>query len=1010
MMDVRAEVEVLGLTEDVDNEFLHLYFENKRRSGGGAIQSVSRNGSVGLITFSDPGDAERVLSKGEHRLNHVTVQVRRPPPWDPRMVALCGLDPDITEALLELYVEAVSGRQEFSVLRSADKTAAIVSFQQELSQEDLNHIFTRVEEKKLHDRSISVLRVRASGDILVGNIGSQITEELLEMYFESKRSGGGALRSVTVLREEFAVVSFHDWNVVDQVLGRQHTLQNCQLSVSRYYPDLLGSPGHDLAQERDMEEEEPTKTLDTVIVQQSGGQVLVAPDEDRVEPNVPGKEEQLDEMECDGVEETQNGTHYEVPETPQIGPHSQASSDEPGTPRTLHSPDTGKDQDAPPSTSMSSPDTGEDQGAPPSTSMSLGDEGRVASDVHEAEVVMEAAELSFMQRYHHELLAGMDAVTIFPLEENYRFGFKVVGDTFSCRTAVELLQHVVSSFSSRTITLEYPWVTHFLVGGDWKRILRDTEKQYHCIISTPQLPGNLLDCEHIDPWSFVHGTAAATTSSVQSMVMDEVPDVPLFQADMEGIKRFATLLKSEEKPIDIPSSESSTSIGQKIHKEDSEEDLYTDDPLKEKDSSTISAMKDEEMDQAYEMSRREYTDRELDEEAQLLLAIQRSMDSQGPTVQEEEEEDEELQRVLEMSLIQHQSPDAEESFQRALEMSLQDQTAHDNNRPNKSTRPTGPNRPIVQEPAYYNEAVLRVDLVEIKVLAGDETSIVVASTAIRKAITSKLNTVSFREMDVLQDMPLILKALEKKHKVKITKGERELQIQGFLHGPSLCWQEMSEIVATLHSQAQAKIDAMDLKVGADVEMIDVPDTSEEYQCVVQPFLNTLQDLKLFIDVLQVHKVHNPLLYNQYQLKKLRMVTDPNKPAERVLYHGTNETSAKEICHSGFNRSFCGKNATLYGQGVYFAVESEISTRDHYSPPNKEGKKFVFVARVLTGEYTMGKENMRTPPIMENSGSVPRRYDSLVSNMKNPSIFVIFNDTQAYPEYLITCRKRKDAAK
>lgn len=300
-------------------------------------------------------------------------------------------------------------------------------------------------------------------------------------------------------------------------------------------------------------------------------------------------------------------------------------------------------------------------------------------------------------------------------------------------------------------------------------------------------------------------------------------------------------MKSDEKPIDTPSSESSTTIGQNIHNEDSEEDLYTDSSLKENDSST-SEMKDEEMDQVYQMSRRDYTDRELDEEAQLLLAIQRSMDSQGPAVQAEED-DEELQRVLEMSLMQHQNADAEESFQRALEMSLQDQTAHDYSRPMR----------MLQDPAYYNEPAVTLDLAQIKVLAGDETSIVVAGTALRKAITSKLNTVSFREMDVLQDMPLILKALEKKHKVKITKYESELQIQGFLHGPSLCWKEISEIVTTLQSKAQAKIDAMDLKVGADVEMNDVPDTSEEYKCVVQPFLNTLQDLKPFIDVLQVSR-------------------------------------------------------------------------------------------------------------------------------------------------------------
>ncbi|CAI9539351.1 unnamed protein product [Staurois parvus] len=529
--------------------------------------------------------------------------------------------------------------------------------------------------------------------------------------------------------------------------------------------------------------------------------------------------------------------------------------------RTLHSPDK---------------DEAEDRDSLPSplrTSMSLGDERRRASDVREAEVVMEAAELYFMQRYHHELLAGMDAVTIFPLEEDGKFGFKVVGDAFSCRTAVELLQHVLSSLSSRNITLEYPWVSHFLLGSKGQHILGDTEKQHQCIIDTSLISRNVLDCKDIDPWSFVHDSVAIAASPVQSMVTDEVSDNRLLHADMEGIKMFASLLKSEEKPNDIPSSESSTTLGQKIHEEDSEEDLYTDSSSKEYDLTT-SEVKDEELDQVCQLSRKEFQDRELDEEAQLLLAIQRSMDTQGPSVQEE---DEELQRVLELSLIQHQSEDAEESFQRALEMSLHDQKAHG------YSRPMG----MLQSPVYFSEAEATLGMAQIRVLAGDETSIVVAGAALRKAITSKLNTVTFGGMDDAQNISQILDALEKKHKVKITKYGRELQIQGFLHGPSQCRQEMSEILNVLQARAQAKADVMDLDIEADVEMIDVQDTSEEYQLVTQPFLKTLQDLKLSIEILQVQKVHNPLLYNQYQLKKLRMVmSDPNIPAERVLYHGT----------------------------------------------------------------------------------------------------------------------------
>lgn len=57
---------------------------------------------------------------------------------------------------------------------------------------------------------------------------------------------------------------------------------------------------------------------------------------------------------------------------------------------------------------------------------------------------------------------------------------------------------------------------------------------------------------------------------------------------------------------------------------------------------------------------------------------------------------------------------------------------------------------------------------------------------------------------------------------------------------------------------------------------------------------------------QVEKLMNRLLYNQYKLKKASMSQSATE-VERTLYHGTSETSVKEICVHGFNRSFCGKN-------------------------------------------------------------------------------------------------------
>uniref|UniRef100_A0A3Q3LXD4 Poly [ADP-ribose] polymerase n=1 Tax=Labrus bergylta TaxID=56723 RepID=A0A3Q3LXD4_9LABR len=121
--------------------------------------------------------------------------------------------------------------------------------------------------------------------------------------------------------------------------------------------------------------------------------------------------------------------------------------------------------------------------------------------------------------------------------------------------------------------------------------------------------------------------------------------------------------------------------------------------------------------------------------------------------------------------------------------------------------------------------------------------------------------------------------------------------------------------------------------------------------------------------------------------------------ERTLYHGTSETSVKEICVHGFNRSF----STVYGQGVYFAVNSGLSVQDQYSPPNADGHKFIFVSKVLTGDYTKGCHSMKTAPLKE-TGDIPLRYESVTDDITKPSMFVIFNDTQAFPEYLITCQR------
>jgi len=158
-------------------------------------------------------------------------------------------------------------------------------------------------------------------------------------------------------------------------------------------------------------------------------------------------------------------------------------------------------------------------------------------------------------------------------------------------------------------------------------------------------------------------------------------------------------------------------------------------------------------------------------------------------------------------------------------------------------------------------------------------------------------------------------------------------------------------------------------------------------------------------IIKIERIQNPSLYKQYLVRKEHMERNwqPGKPdIERQLWHGTSTDTVANINQTGFNRSYCGKNATAYGQGVYFARDFIYSAKDNYSVPSSDGHKSVYHSLVLSGELTLGQSRYVEPPLRTGSTSGgPDRYDSVVNDPADPEIFVIFSDTQAYPQYLIT---------
>ena len=127
-----------------------------------------------------------------------------------------------------------------------------------------------------------------------------------------------------------------------------------------------------------------------------------------------------------------------------------------------------------------------------------------------------------------------------------------------------------------------------------------------------------------------------------------------------------------------------------------------------------------------------------------------------------------------------------------------------------------------------------------------------------------------------------------------------------------------------------------------------------------------------------------------------------RPHGRRVFHGCPSDVVPKILQQGFNRSFCGANATLYGKGVYFARDASYSTYPLYCKPDAQGVQTCFLVRAVIGEWCKAKRDDITPGVRDVANNI--LYDSTVDDLENPSIFVLYHDAQTYPEYIVRFRQ------
>ncbi|XP_029633854.1 protein mono-ADP-ribosyltransferase PARP14 isoform X1 [Octopus sinensis] len=149
-------------------------------------------------------------------------------------------------------------------------------------------------------------------------------------------------------------------------------------------------------------------------------------------------------------------------------------------------------------------------------------------------------------------------------------------------------------------------------------------------------------------------------------------------------------------------------------------------------------------------------------------------------------------------------------------------------------------------------------------------------------------------------------------------------------------------------------------------------------------------------IIKIERIQNKTLCQRYKALKEQFEAENPKITNEVdgLWHGTTAECVERINRYGFNCRYCSKNGT-YGEGVYFAKSIRYSADDTYSTPDHHKIKTIYKCSVLVGRVIQGQRRLK---VLHGS------YNSAVDDIQRPDIYVTFDDSQAYPNYLITFSK------
>ncbi|KAG9328048.1 hypothetical protein JZ751_016661 [Albula glossodonta] len=164
--------------------------------------------------------------------------------------------------------------------------------------------------------------------------------------------------------------------------------------------------------------------------------------------------------------------------------------------------------------------------------------------------------------------------------------------------------------------------------------------------------------------------------------------------------------------------------------------------------------------------------------------------------------------------------------------------------------------------------------------------------------------------------------------------------------------------------------------------------SLEYRWVERMFNRTMSKCS----ITKIERIQNRKLWRNFSMNVTQKV--------QHLFYGITPGDYETIQTNGFFRpeeSYFYSD-TAQGRGIYFCVDASAAQRKCEFDHRKQ--KMMFLGRVETGRFTVGKKSFNAPPPI-NPANPRELYSSVVDNVDKPSVFVVFRSDKTYPEYCIT---------